>query len=313
MRHARPDAHVVVDRAPRPTTDSSPIAVRSRTWAWSPTTQRAADVGARDDRPRRRRPSSPAPITASPARSLAPPRSSAAPSATGFPTTAAVLERARRRRAGAGVHHDVRADLGVVGQLDAGADKQPRRAVRGQELSAATCGLSASERWSRSSTRTTRSPDSPPERGSEPSRTQSRKWPHSIRSGSSFEHARRVDVAGARDVLAVGRVVLVEALVVDVELPLELHVVEGRHPARPDHREAALLVRVEPGQVHVRREAGREAQEREDDVLHARLHVALADRAAAGRAPRPRAAAPPTRRARPATRARSRPGAAFRG
>ena len=46
---------------------------------------------------------------------------------------------------------------------------------------------------------------------------------------------------------------------------------------RADDREAALLVRVEPRQVQVRRQAGREAQEAEDDVLDARAHVALAD------------------------------------
>ena len=119
-------------------------------------------------------------------------------------------------------------------------------------------------------------PDSAPERGSVPSRTHSRKWRHSIRSGSSFEIRGRVGVARARDVLAVRRVVLVEALVVDGQLALELHVVERRHPLRADHREAALLVRVEPRQVHVRDEPRVEAHQREHHVLHARLHVALA-------------------------------------
>src|SRR5918999_1545388 len=93
-------------------------------------------------------------------------------------------------------------------------------------------------------------------------------------------HTRRGDVPGAGDVLAVGREALVEALVVDGELALELHVVEGRHLPRADHREAALLVRVEPGQMHVRRQAGREAQVAEDHVLDALLHVALANSAA---------------------------------
>src|SRR5918999_2791038 len=93
-------------------------------------------------------------------------------------------------------------------------------------------------------------------------------------------HARGGGVPGAGDVLAVGREALVEALVVDGELALQLHVVECRHLPRADHREAALLVRVEPGQMHVRRQAGREAQVAEDHVLDALLHVALANSAA---------------------------------
>src|SRR3954449_550373 len=67
-------------------------------------------------------------------------------------------------------------------------------------------------------------------------------------------HTRAPDVTGARDVLAKRAVVLVEALVVDDQLLLELHVVEGRHLVRTDDGEAALLVRVEPGQVQVRHE-----------------------------------------------------------
>src|SRR3954468_20883470 len=47
-------------------------------------------------------------------------------------------------------------------------------------------------------------------------------------------HTRAPHVARARDVLAVGRVVLVEALVVDDQLLLELHVVEGGHLVRAD-------------------------------------------------------------------------------
>src|SRR6185295_44807 len=73
-------------------------------------------------------------------------------------------------------------------------------------------------------------------------------------------HARAPDVARPRDVLAVVAVVLLEALVVDGQLALDRHVVEGRHPARADDREAPLLVRVEPGQVQVRSEPRREAQ-----------------------------------------------------
>ena len=94
----------------------------------------------------------------------------------------------------------------------------------------------------------------------------------------AVRYARAPDVPRARDVLAVGRGVLVEALVVDGHLPLEVHVVEGRHPPRADDGEAALLVRVEPGEVQVGRQAGREAEEPEDDVLHAAAHVGLTAR-----------------------------------
>src|SRR3954454_5484184 len=70
---------------------------------------------------------------------------------------------------------------------------------------------------------------------------------------------RAPDVAGAGDVLAVGARALVEALVVDGDLALDVHVVERRHPLGADHGEAALLVRVQPRQVQVRGEPGREA------------------------------------------------------
>src|SRR4051794_13103662 len=91
-------------------------------------------------------------------------------------------------------------------------------------------------------------------------------------------HARRPDVARARDVLAVGVGLLVEALVVHRDLALRVHVVERRHPLRADHRETPLLVRVEPRQVQVRGDPRREAHEREDDVLDALAHVGLAAR-----------------------------------
>src|SRR4051794_4338400 len=84
------------------------------------------------------------------------------------------------------------------------------------------------------------------------------------------------DVPGAGDVLAVGARALVEALVVDSDLALEVHVVEGRHPLGADDGEAALLVRVQPRQVQVGGKPGREAQEAEHDVLDAALHVRLA-------------------------------------
>ena len=67
--------------------------------------------------------------------------------------------------------------------------------------------------------------------------------------------------------------VLVKALVVDRELALDQHVVEGRHPPRADDGDAPLLVGVEPGQVQVGDDPGREAQVAEDDVLDALAHV----------------------------------------
>ena len=126
-------------------------------------------------------------------------------------------------------------------------------------------------------------------------------------------HHRAPDVARSRDVLAVVAVVLLEALVVDGQLALERHVVEGRHPARADDREAPLLVRVEPRQVQVRREAGGEAQVAEDDVL-VRPRACTTRRTRGTRpAPPEPVAVPPRRRARRATRARSRLRAACRG
>src|SRR5207302_411575 len=76
--------------------------------------------------------------------------------------------------------------------------------------------------------------------------------------------ARAPYVARPGDVLAERRVVLVEALVVDGDLALELHVVEGGHPLGAHHGQPALLVRVKPGQVHVGGEPGGEAQVAED-------------------------------------------------
>src|ERR1700716_2035870 len=89
---------------------------------------------------------------------------------------------------------------------------------------------------------------------------------------------RAPGVARPRDVLAVGAGALVEALVVHRHLALELHVVERGHPPGADDGEAPLLVWVQPGQVEVRGEAGREAQEAEDHVLDPGLHVGLAAR-----------------------------------
>ena len=141
----------------------------------------------------------------------------------------------------------------------------------------------------------------------------STKCSHSTRSGSSVGDPRREDVAAARDVLAVAARVLVEALVVDGQLALELHVVEGRHPPRADDREAPLLVRIEPRQMQVRGQPGREAQEAEDHVLDAVADVGLAVGGPPRSAPRPPGTARPRRRAPRGSRARSRRRAACRG
>ena len=102
----------------------------------------------------------------------------------------------------------------------------------------------------------------------------------------------RPDVARAGDVLAVGVGVLVEALVVDGDLAARASMSSNvAIRLRADDREAPLLVRVEPGEVQVRGEAGREAQEAEHDVLDALAHVGLAARARPRTAPRRRGAA----------------------
>src|SRR5581483_6179685 len=74
---------------------------------------------------------------------------------------------------------------------------------------------------------------------------------------------RRADLARAGDVLPPVAYVLIEALVVDRDLALERHVVEGRHALGADDGEAALLVGIEPRQVQVRGQARGEAQEAE--------------------------------------------------
>src|SRR5919201_6511838 len=56
-------------------------------------------------------------------------------------------------------------------------------------------------------------------------------------------YVRRPDVAGAHHVLTVRLELLVEALVVDGDLALDLHVVKGRHLLRSHHRKPALFVR----------------------------------------------------------------------
>src|SRR5215216_968440 len=89
---------------------------------------------------------------------------------------------------------------------------------------------------------------------------------------------RDVDVAGARPPLAVALGALLGALVVDGHLALELHVVEDGHLVPADYGQLPHLVRVEPGEVHVRHDARREAEVAEDDVLDAFVDERLAAR-----------------------------------
>ena len=128
--------------------------------------------------------------------------------------------------------------------------------------------------------------------------------------------ARDRDVAEAHaHVLAVGVGARRQrdALVVDRDLAVGLHVVEHDHLLRADDRQLARLVRVEPGQVQVRDDAGGELEVAEDDVLDAGPHVALAARLQPRSAARRRGRAARRRRARRGSRARSRRRAPCRG
>ena len=73
------------------------------------------------------------------------------------------------------------------------------------------------------------------------------------------------------------------ALVVDGHLAVGLHVVEHRHPARPDHRHLAHLVGVEPRQVQVADLARLELDVGEHDVLDSRAEKGGASRRDLGR------------------------------
>ncbi len=164
-----------------------------------------------------------------------------------------------------------------------GRARRPRRSARRRRRGAQTAARCSRREASRrscsaSSTRTTRRPASPSERGRVFVRMASMKCSHSSRSGSRLSIARAADVARAGDVLAVGARALRVALVVDGDLALDVHVVEGRHALGPNDGEAAFLVRVQPREVQVGGEAGREAQEAEDDVLDPLAHVGLAAR-----------------------------------
>ena len=77
------------------------------------------------------------------------------------------------------------------------------------------------------------------------------------------------DVAAPCLPLAVGLGSLPRVFLVDGHLPLELHVVEDDHLLLPDDGDLPHLVRVEPGEVHVRDLAAREAEVAEDDVFDA--------------------------------------------
>jgi hypothetical protein len=60
---------------------------------------------------------------------------------------------------------------------------------------------------------------------------------------------------------------------VEPDLLGRLHVVEHRHPPGPDEGQPPHLVRVEPRQVHVGKDALGEPQRQEHDVLALGLHV----------------------------------------
>src|SRR6266511_3751362 len=77
---------------------------------------------------------------------------------------------------------------------------------------------------------------------------------------------RDEDVAAPGLPLAVALGPLPRRLVVDRHLALQLHVVEHRHPVAADDGQAPHLVRVEPGEMHVRDLPRGEAQVAEDDV-----------------------------------------------
>ena len=218
---------------PRPTTLPSPIAARSRTWAWSPTT-------------------APAPIRA--------PATTTAPAQTRRPGRRS----RRRRRLARGAR--ARAERERLAE-HAPSWTAPRRRPP------CRCGSRRSPPSSTSSRRAPRPrPSSRPgarsdgsQHASSPRATAAAPRARARRAARSGPRARLArlsrdaldevaaldpqrllvrdprahDVARARDVLAVGGEVLVEALVVDRHLSLDLHVVEGRHPLRPDDREAA--------------------------------------------------------------------------
>ena len=240
---------------PRPMTTSSPTVTRSRTHAWSPTITRA---------PRRVPAKTIAPVeTIVPSPSSAGGRSSRFAVERGdsvgcFPTTAPSRI------------------LHALAEQGSGIDDRARRDL------CAHAGTPASDVCSSSSVRTTASPArasawSPGAALDEPEEVAALELQRLV-----VRDPRAVLRARARLPLAVALRRLPRGLLVDRDLVLELHVVEDDHLVAADDGHPAHLVRVEPRQVHVRDLAGGEAQEAEDDVLHARRQerVPLGDRLA---------------------------------
>ena len=164
-----------------------------------------------------------------------------------------------------------------------------------------------------SSARTTRAPSSATFSRSPSPETRRRNSRHSSLSGSSVAifGMWMSPVRVCHSPYVVDR--LPRRLLVDRDLAVELHVVEDGHLLRADDGHLSHLVRVEPGQVHVRDASRREAQVAEDDVLDARLQEVAAR--ARSPPPGPRRAGRGSRRGRGrrATRARSRTGGCGRG
>ena len=146
-----------------------------------------------------------------------------------------------------------------------------------------------------------------------PSAGSSRKCSHSRRSGSS------PGTAGLQT--SPDRVVNSPRSPPDGSKPLSQmvsfrsgrHVVERRHPLGADDGDLPHLVRIEPGEMQVGGKAGVEADVREDDVLDPVADEGLAARRDLDSGSRPPAREAPRRRARPGSRARSRPPAACPG
>ncbi len=67
----------------------------------------------------------------------------------------------------------------------------------------------------------------------------------------------------------------VHAFIVDAQFLARLHVVEGDHLLGADHGELALLVRIEPRQLHVRQHAAGEFHGEKHDVLDILLEVTM--------------------------------------
>src|SRR5438067_6004920 len=270
MRMRAPITTSLSTAEPRPTALSAPTAARSRTCAWSPTNAPAPIVApATTTAPAAI--VAPSPMTvASGSRSCACDRR---PSTSALPTTApAWMRTPPPTRTPAWI-----TTLAPSSTSSGSATPRPSRRPGARSDGCSTRGL-----FERSLQALEDADDAQPAGGA---RQRLDSLAHAIGEVAALDaqrllgrHLRAPDVARARGVPAEGGDRLVEPLVVDHELLLERHVVERRHALRADDREAALLVRVEPRQVQVRHQPRREAQVAEDDVLDARLHVALAER-----------------------------------